>query len=154
MTMAPPKHDPVLAAAIGERLRIAYRNRGYTNEQQFLTWATARTGIADRQLRKYLHAEAVPTVPLALKLADALEISLDWLLAGAEASSTAFRAWHAGPVGSTAPADAVRYLRTLPTHGMRNPDRFYDVALSAYMQGVRLAPAEQAQAVRDTLRNT
>lgn len=68
--MTPQKIDP-----FPERLLIAIRRRKILQQD-----LANEIGVAPRTISKYIHGHVVPPIDTLRKMADALEVSVDWLL--------------------------------------------------------------------------
>ena len=68
-----------LPFALPEKLKLARKQKGFTQRQ-----LAKRTGSDSQRISKYERGVLVPTTAILIKLADALEVSLDYLLRDAE----------------------------------------------------------------------
>lgn len=68
--MTPKKIDP-----FPERLLIAIRRRKILQQD-----LANEIGVAPRTISKYIHGHVIPPIETLRKMADALEVSVDWLL--------------------------------------------------------------------------
>ncbi len=68
-----------VSAKFPERLRLARQQKGFTQGQ-----LAQRVGSDSQRISKYERGVMVPTTPILVKLADALDVSLDYLLRDAE----------------------------------------------------------------------
>lgn len=120
--------DPKLAGAIGERLRDAMRRAGIATRAEL----EHRSGVQDRQLRRYLAGQHVPKVQALMSLSGVLDVSIDWLLLGRDEPPAAWFEWSCG---LQLDERARELLRGLPTFGRRIDHAFYNRALQAWSEG-------------------
>ena len=69
----------IISAKFPEKLKLARQQKGFTQGQ-----LAQRVGSDSQRISKYERGVMVPTTAILIKLANALEISLDYLLLDAE----------------------------------------------------------------------
>lgn len=68
------KNDPEVADVFAERLRQALKDRGMSQSE-----LARRIGVCTPTVNQYLRKSKFPMMTTAVKIADALGVSLDWL---------------------------------------------------------------------------
>lgn len=140
--------DP-FAVALGQRIDEAWDRAGYKSRTDMFR----ASDLPDyNQLSRWCRGVAIPKVEHLVSIARACQVSLDWLVFGAETTPAAFLDWLETPTGREAPEEAKRFLRALPLHGYQAGGPFYDLAYQAWKLGLtRDMPADEAaRMVRDT----
>ena len=144
------RSDPELAAEIGARVVEACTMAGIAGPKDL----SQRTGFDERTCRRYLRAEIQVGLRNVMRLAEALEVSIDWLVLGRNDPPDGLLAWLESPEGRTAPEEARRYARDLPLKGYRASPEFYELAMQRWVPGI---PPEMPETVvretRKTLRS-
>lgn len=148
--VAKPK-DP-FAEELGRRIDEAWARAGFASRAAMFR----DSGLSDyNQLARWCKGIAVPEVRSLALIAERCQVSLDWLVFGAEATSPALLDWLDTPTGKQAPDEAKRFLRSLPLHGYKASAAFYDLAYQAWKLGLaRDSPELAAQLARDSERDS
>jgi transcriptional regulator with XRE-family HTH domain len=71
--------NQTISTKFSEKLKLARRQKGFTQGQ-----LAQRVGSDSQRISKYERGVMVPTTAILIKLANALEVSLDYLWLGAE----------------------------------------------------------------------
>jgi hypothetical protein len=140
--------DPV-AVEVGRRIDEAWARAGFGSRAAMVR----ASGLPDyNQVARWCQGKALPALMSIAAIAKACEVSLDWLVFGADGTPATFMAWLETPAGISAPDEARRFLRSMPLHGYRASLAFYDLAYQAWTHGLHqeLGADETVRAVRET----
>jgi transcriptional regulator with XRE-family HTH domain len=124
----PEKPRDPLAVAIGERIDAARRRAGIPTQDELVK----RSGLHEKQVRRYLNGEHVPKIPALMAIASVCGVSTDWLIFGAEETPAAFFEWICG---RELDERTRTLLREIPVFGRKITGDFYDRALAALRAG-------------------
>jgi transcriptional regulator with XRE-family HTH domain len=139
---------PEARTLVGERIREARKACGIATAADLAD----AVGVRQNTLYRYERGELVPSVWVLYRIARETGVRMEWLVSGdSRPEDTAvLEAWLQTPLGQTAPAEAVAFLRALPLSGYVAGSLFYDLALTAWRAG--LTADEAARAARTTRR--
>ena len=70
-------HDDVLRKAFGARLKVLRKQKNWAQKE-----LAAKVGVRFQQLNKYESGLNIPPADMLIKLADALDVTVDFLLTG------------------------------------------------------------------------
>lgn len=132
-------------AAVGERIREARLSAGLDNASEF----GRRVGVTPTTVYRWERGQVVPSIFTLHDVARVCRVSMEWLLTGATSShGEALEAWLASPQGQSAGPELRSFLEALPLDGYEPSTLFYELAATAWRNG--LTPEEASQAARAT----
>lgn len=150
--MAKPLNQE-LARSIGARVEAARVAAGFDVLRDFCR--AIRTD--ERLYRRYADGASVPGVEALIRIAEACDVSIDWLVLGREEQSPGMLAWLETPLGTSAAQEhpkLVALMRTLPLRGFRPRPGFYDTLFVGLRAGLLEEVADEDELVAAARRSS
>lgn len=140
---------PEVRIAIGKRIADARNAVDLSNGSEF----ARRVGVVPATVYRWEAGTAVPDVFSLARVADVCRVTMEWIVTGAETpENDALRQWVLTPAGQTATPEAIAFLAGIRLDGYKASELFYDLAFTAWKNGLSSTEAGAAAKMTEAAR--